>query len=69
VLGSSARDVLEHSHPELPRDQLLARKAKLPPHPLVFFLGSIIYRLRNTLNGIRPSWSFDPGPAQPLNGG
>ncbi len=26
---------------------------------------SIIYRLRNTLNGNRPSWSFDPGPAQP----
>jgi hypothetical protein len=32
----------------------------------VLFLESIIYRLRNTLNGIRPSWSFDPGPAQPL---
>jgi hypothetical protein len=30
-----------------------------------FFLESIIYRLRNTLNGNRPSWSFDPGPAQP----
>ncbi len=29
------------------------------------FLESIIYRLRNTLNGNRPSWSFDPGPAQP----
>ncbi len=28
-------------------------------------LESIIYRLRNTLNGNRPSWSFDPaGPAQ-----
>ncbi len=27
------------------------------------FLESIIYRLRNTLNGNRPSWSFDPGPA------
>jgi hypothetical protein len=28
------------------------------------FLESIIYRLRNTLNGNRPSWSFDPGPAR-----
>jgi hypothetical protein len=30
-----------------------------------FCLESIIYRLRNTLNGNRPSWSFDPEPAQP----
>ncbi len=37
--------------------------------PKTFFLGSIIYRLRNTLNGNRPSWSFDPGPAQPPSGG
>jgi hypothetical protein len=34
--------------------------------PFFFFLESIIYRLRSTLNGNRPSWSFDPGPAQPL---
>jgi hypothetical protein len=33
------------------------------------FLESIIYRLRNTLNGNRPSWSFDPEPAQPPSGG
>ena len=31
----------------------------------LLFLESIIYRLRNTLNGNRPSWSLDPGPAQP----
>jgi hypothetical protein len=30
----------------------------------LLFLESIIYRLRNTLNGNRPSWSFDPEPAQ-----
>ena len=29
----------------------------------ILFLESMIYRLRNTLNGNRPSWSFDPGPA------
>jgi hypothetical protein len=33
-----------------------------------FFLESIIYRLRNALNGNRPSWSLDPGPAQPSRG-
>ncbi len=32
-------------------------------HSGIVFLESIIYRLRNTLNGNRPSWSFDPGPA------
>ncbi len=41
----------------------------LRPGKTSSFLESIIYRLRNTLNGNRPSWSFDPGPAQPPSGG
>jgi transposase InsO family protein len=48
---------------------LVQRAINTQVHEVLGFLGSIIYRLRNTLNGNRPSWSFDPGPAQPPGGG
>jgi hypothetical protein len=35
-----------------------AKPAHTDECTLAFFLESIIYRLRNTLNGNRPSWSF-----------
>jgi hypothetical protein len=45
--------------------QHVQRSGRVSRKPV--FLESIIYRLRNTLNGNRPSWSFDPEPAQPVN--
>ncbi len=60
---------LSHQCPPRVTTGSLVRNAGGPaPHWHGPFLESIIYRLRNTLNGNRPSWSFDPGPAQPLSG-
>ncbi len=51
------------NRPRRPRPGGLGGWAGRTGPPFFLFLESIIYRLRNTLKGNRPSWSFDPGPA------
>jgi hypothetical protein len=77
-LPGSTPEVITSTAPASAAECLHARVARLrllyeshPRTPMAvrwFFLESIIHRLRNTLNGNRPSWSFDPGPAQPPSG-